>query len=117
MRRSGGSFAKRWNAVTRLPWRPPMKISDPDLYARLVAILDGSGKVLIQPSGSAEEPYEVEIQAEVVDNHRRDSPDAVLRLTVLFRHPLLPQWHISVPIPIEGANAGIEAAKRDRHDL
>ena len=79
-----------------------MQISDPDLYARLVALLDGVGKATVQPSGSGEDPYEVEVRAEVVDNHRRDSPDAVLRLTIVIKHPLFVDWRISLPVPIEG---------------
>jgi len=61
----------------------------------------------------AEQAYEVDLKIEVHDNHRGDSPDAVLVLTVALRHPRLPALAVRVPIPVEGEMAGISAARED----
>jgi hypothetical protein len=78
----------------------------------LAAILDGAAKAPITPR-AAEHAYEVEVRLEVHDNHRGDSPDVGLNLTVVVRHPRLPVLTARVPIPVEGEVAGISAAKDD----
>jgi hypothetical protein len=89
-----------------------MKISDSRLAGVLGAIIDGTAKARITPM-AAEHAYDVELKLEVHDNHRRDSPDAVLDITVTLRHPRLPVMTLRVPIPIEGEVAGLGAAKED----
>ena len=89
-----------------------MKVTDSRLAGILGAILDGTGKALITPRAS-EHAYEIEMKVEVHDNHRGDSPDAILGLSVTIRHPRLPVLTVRVPIPVEGEVAGICAAKDD----
>jgi len=62
---------------------------------------------------ATEHAYEIELKLEVHDNHRGDSPDAVLDLMMVLRHPRLPPLTVRVPVPIEGEVAGISAAKED----
>ena len=89
-----------------------MKISDSRLAGVLGAILDGKTSARVTPQ-VAEHAYDVDVGLEVQDNHRRDSPDVVLHLSVVIRHPLLPKMNLRIPIPIEGEVAGIGAARED----
>ena len=89
-----------------------MKISDSRLAGVLGAILDGRASVKLTPPAS-EHAYDVDVNIEVHDNHRGDSPDVILRVSMTIRHPLLPKMKLSVPIPVEGEVAGISAAKED----
>ena len=89
-----------------------MKISDSRLAGVLGAILDGTARASVTPR-AAEHAYGIELKLEVQDNHRRDSPDAVLDLRITIHHPRLPAMKVRVPIPIEGEVAGISAAKED----
>src|SRR6267378_1451691 len=89
-----------------------MKVSDSRLAGILGAILDGAGKTSII-TRATEHAYEIELKVEVQDNHRGDSPDAIVGLTVILRHPRLPVLIVRVPIPVEGELAGISAAKDD----
>ena len=90
-----------------------MKINDSQLYALFAGMLDGSGECQISPRNSQSEPYAIEVESEVHDNHRGDSPDLVLHLTVTINHPKLPPLVLQVPVPIEGEKAGINAAVED----
>lgn len=90
-----------------------MKVSDSQLYALLAAMLDGAGKVHITPNNAQAECYEVDLDFQVHDNHRRDSPDVILQLNITLTHPKLPPLTIQLPIPIEGEKAGIDAALDD----
>jgi len=51
-----------------------MKISDSELYARLAILLDGSTKTRMIPRQNPQCPYDIEVSAEVFDNHRGNSP-------------------------------------------
>ena len=90
-----------------------MKISDSELYARLAVLLDGEAKVRMIPKQNPQQLYDITITAEVFDNHRGDSPDAILRIVVLISHPGLPKMKVVVPVPLEGEKAGIGAAMED----
>jgi hypothetical protein len=90
-----------------------MKISDSELYARLAVLLDGEVKARMIPRQNPAQPYDLQLTSEVFDNHRGDSPDAILRITILLSHPSLPQMKIVVPVPLEGEKAGISAAIAD----
>ena len=90
-----------------------MKINDSQLYAILAGLLDGEGRVEVRPNNSQADAYSVQIGLEVHDNHRGDSPDAVLHLAVTIDHPRLPKLKLRVPIPLEGEKAGIGAALED----
>ena len=90
-----------------------MKISDSELYARLAVLLDGSIKMRMIPRQNPQQPYDIELSAEVFDNHRGNSPDAILRIVVLITYPGLPQMKLVVPVPLEGEVAGIGAALED----
>lgn len=90
-----------------------MKISDSQMYALLARMLDGSGRVDIIPKNQASEPYSIELNVEIHDNHRGDSPDVVLRLDVSITHPRLPPLRLHIPLPIEGEKAGMGAANED----
>lgn len=90
-----------------------MKIDDSQLYAILAGWLDGEGRVQVTPKNSQADPYSVQIGLEVHDNHRGDSPDAILHLTVTIDHPRLPRLKLHIPLPVEGEKAGIEAALED----
>jgi len=89
-----------------------MKISDSRLAGVLAAMLDGHSLVKVSPR-AANEAYEIDLQLQVHDNHRGDSPDAILQVSLTIRHPTLPKMTLSIPIPIEGEVAGIGAAKED----
>ena len=90
-----------------------MKIHDSHLYAVLAGLLDGEGQAVITTKNGEASPYSVEIGLEVHDNHRGDSPDAVLQLTVTIDHQHLPKLRLQIPLPIEGEVAGIGAALED----
>lgn len=89
-----------------------MKISDSRLAGVLGAILDGRSSVKVIPSISSQ-AYEIDVSVDVYDNHRGDSPDAILRLLLTIRHPALPKMKVDIHIPVEGEVAGIAAAKED----
>ena len=89
-----------------------MKISDSQLAGMLGVILDGATKATVTPR-AAEHAYDIDLRLEVHDNHRGDSPDVVLDVTMTIRHPRLPSMKVRIPIPIEGEVAGIGAAKED----
>jgi hypothetical protein len=90
-----------------------VKIPDSQLCAVLAGILDGSGRIQMQPKNTRAEAYNVELEIEVHDNHRGDSPDAILQLDLRINHPGLPSLALHIPIPIEGEKAGIGAALED----
>jgi hypothetical protein len=90
-----------------------MKVNDSQLYALLAAMLDGTGVVHIAPSNPQAESYQAHLEFQVHDNHRRDSPDVILQVNITLSHPKLPSLNISLPIPIEGEKAGIDAALDD----
>jgi hypothetical protein len=90
-----------------------MKIDDSPLYAILAGLLDGDGRVEIRPKNSQAEAYSVQISLEVHDNHRGDSPDAILYVAVTIEHPILPKLKLQIPLPVEGEKAGIGAALED----
>lgn len=90
-----------------------MKISDSQLYAILANLLDGEGSVTISPRNPHSEEFSVNVELEVHDNHRGDSPDAILWMSLAIVHPRLPQLKLRIPIPIEGEKAGIGAAMED----
>jgi hypothetical protein len=58
-------------------------------------------------------PYVIDVELEVQDNHRGDSPDVILRVRLSINHPKLPALDLEIPIPIEGEKAGIAAAIED----
>ena len=105
--------AEHWTADIESRWKCPMKVSDSQLYALLAAMLDGAGNAHITPKNAAAEGYEVAVSVQVHDNHRRDSPDVILQLSLKLTHPKLPPFDIQIPIPIEGEKAGIDAALDD----
>jgi hypothetical protein len=90
-----------------------VKIDDSQLYAILAGLLDGEGKVQVVPKNPEADAYSVQIGLEVHDNHRGDSPDAVLHVAVTIDHPLLPKLKLHIPLPLEGEKAGIDAALED----
>lgn len=90
-----------------------MKIDDSQLYAILAGLLDGEARAQVTPKNSQAGAYSVEIGLEVHDNHRGDSPDAVLHVAVTVDHPLLPKLKLHIPLPVEGEKAGIGAALED----
>ena len=90
-----------------------MKIDDSQLYAILAGMLDGEGSVQVTPKNSQAAAYSVQIGIEVHDNHRGDSPDAILHVAVTIDHPLLPKLKLHIPLPVEGEKAGIGAAIED----
>ena len=90
-----------------------MKIDDSPLYAILAGLLDGEGAVEIRPRNMQAAAYSVQIGLEVHDNHRGDSPDAILHVAVTIEHPLLPKLKLQIPLPVEGEKAGIGAALED----
>jgi hypothetical protein len=90
-----------------------VKIDDSQLYAILAGLLDGEGTVQVTPKNSQAAAYSVQIGIEVHDNHRGDSPDAVLHVAVTIDHPLLPKLNLHIPLPVEGEKAGIGAALED----
>ena len=79
-----------------------MKISDSELYARLAVLLDGEVKARMIPRQNPAQPYDLQLTSEVFDNHRGDSPDAILRITIVIGHPSLPKMKIVIPVPLEG---------------
>lgn len=90
-----------------------MKIHDSQLYAILAGLLDAEGSVQVTPKNSQATAYSVQIGIEVHDNHRGDSPDAILHVAVTIDHPLLPKLKLHIPLPVEGEKAGIGAALED----
>ena len=90
-----------------------MKINDSQLYALLATLLDGAGTATIRPQNAQSKEFEVKVVAEVHDNHRGDSPDAILWLSLEIIHPQLPILKVRIPVPIEGERAGIGAAMED----
>ena len=90
-----------------------MKIDDSQLYALFAGMLDAAGHVQIAPTNAASDPYVVDVELEVQDNHRGDSPDVILRVRLSINHPKLPTLDLEIPIPIEGEKAGISAAIED----
>src|SRR5262249_31405515 len=98
---------------TDLNWRPQVKIDDSQLYAVLAGMLDGVGKAEIATKNSEASRYSVAIALEVHDNHRGDSPDALLQIAMTINHPHLPTLKLHIPLPIEGEKAGIGAALED----
>ena len=90
-----------------------MKINDSQLYAVLASLLDGEGTVQITPKDSNADTYSVRIGLQVHDNHRGDSPDAVLHVAVTVEHPRLPKLQLQIPLPLEGEKAGVDAALED----
>jgi hypothetical protein len=69
-----------------------VKIDDSQLYALLAGLLDGHGRIEVTPATTEAETYSVEIDLEVYDNHRGDSPDVVLNVALtisvyLFQKP------------------------------
>lgn len=90
-----------------------MKIDDSQLYAVLANLLDGKGTANIVPRNPQSGEFVVHIELEVHDNHRGDSPDVVLWLTLMIEHRRLPALKVKIPVPIEGEKAGIQAAMED----
>ncbi len=90
-----------------------MKINDSQLYALFAGMLDGAGHFQITPTNADSEPYVIDVELEVQDNHRGDSPDVILRVRLSINHPKLPALELEIPIPIEGEKAGIAAAIED----
>ena len=90
-----------------------MKIDDSQLYAVLAGLLDGEVTTQITPKDSHADAYSIRIGLEVHDNHRGDSPDAILHLAITVNHPRLPKLQLQIPLPIEGEKAGIDAALED----
>ena len=91
-----------------------MKISDSQLAAILASLLDGTGKATITPANPNGQEYSANVRVEVIDNHRGDSPDVILWLTVDLSHPRLPtSLKLTIPVPIEGEKVGIGAALED----
>ena len=90
-----------------------MKIDDSQLYAILAALLDGEARFTVQPKNSRAAAYSVEVNLEMHDNHRADSPDALLHVTLTIDHPVLPKLNLHIPLPVEGERAGIGAALED----
>jgi hypothetical protein len=90
-----------------------VKINDSQLYALFAGILDGAGHVQITPTNADSDPYVIDVELEVQDNHRGDSPDVILRVRLSINHPKLPTLDLEIPIPIEGEKAGIAAAIED----
>lgn len=90
-----------------------MKINDSQLYALFAGMLDGSGQLQVRPKNPQSEAYTVNVELEVHDNHRGDSPDVVLHIQLTINHPKLPSLVLEIPIPIEGEKAGIGAAIED----
>jgi len=76
-------------------------------------MLDGAGHFQITPTNADSEPYVIDVELEVQDNHRGDSPDVILRVRLSINHPKLPALELEIPIPIEGEKAGIAAAIED----
>ena len=90
-----------------------MKIDDSQLYSIIAGLLDGEGRVQIMPKNLQADAYAVEVGLEVHDNHRGDSPDAILHVSVTIDHPRLPKLKLHIPLPVEGEKAGIGAALED----
>jgi len=90
-----------------------VKISDSELYAVLANLLDGTGTAHITPRSQQSPEFAVKMELEVHDNHRGDSPDVILWLTLVVEHQRLPSLKVRIPIPIEGEKAGIGAAMED----
>jgi hypothetical protein len=90
-----------------------VKINDSQLYALFAGMLDGAGHVQITPTNADSDPYVIDVELEVQDNHRGDSPDVILRVRLSINHPKLPSLDLEIPIPIEGEKAGIAAAIED----
>src|SRR5436309_1885252 len=98
----GTPFVRRSSAGIVSSWRHLMKINDSQLYAILAGLLDGEASVSVTPKNSEAQAYSVEIALDVHDNHRGDSPDAVLHITLTIDHPLLPKLKLQIPLPVEG---------------
>jgi hypothetical protein len=90
-----------------------VKIDDSQLYAILAGMLDGRASVQVTPASSSGHAYSITTELEVHDNHRGDSPDAVLHLRIIIDHPLLPKLSLHIPLVVEGEKAGIGAALDD----
>lgn len=90
-----------------------MKISDSQLSAILAALFDGEGTATITPRVPEGREYTVNLRIDVHDNHRGDSPDVVLWLTLDLHCPPLPRLRLKIPVPIEGEKAGIGSAMED----
>jgi hypothetical protein len=90
-----------------------MKMSDAQLFAVLAGFLDGVGTAEIVAKNPSSDKFTVELELEVHDNHRRDSPDVILQIALTIAHPRLPKLKLKIPIPIEGEKAGIGAALED----